>query len=227
MVGLPRMTDARAGALSGGGSLSVPRSKFGCPACRSGGSPARAWARFWPSPTGGWGSVTGGPATGKTVAVAQWFGSLGPGRPGMGDTDAGDDRPERFWLTFVLALQRAVPGAFAQTEASETHMRGFAAGVSRPVAHRVVSRHRSARHRARRHTSPPDPTDHRGSRLRHRASSRGLENAIHKPGRSALAGQPVAGPGLARRGRPARSGVYVARDGRAVHRARRRPSDYE
>ena len=28
--------------------------------------------------------------------------------------DAGDDRPERFWLTFVLALERAVPGAFAQ-----------------------------------------------------------------------------------------------------------------
>ena len=31
--------------------------------------------------------------------------------------DVGDDRPERFWRTFVLAVERAVPGAFAQTAA--------------------------------------------------------------------------------------------------------------
>ena len=36
--------------------------------------------------------------------------------------DAGDDRPERFWLTFVLALDRAVPGAFAQAaSAADLH----------------------------------------------------------------------------------------------------------
>ena len=34
--------------------------------------------------------------------------------------DAGDERPERFWLTFVLALERAVPGAFAQAAAAAT-----------------------------------------------------------------------------------------------------------
>ena len=119
------MTDARAGALSGGGSLSVPRSKFGCPAV-----PVRAVARprlgeVLAQPDWRVGLVTGGPATGKTVAVAQWFGSLGPIAREWVTLDASDDRPERFWLTFVLALQRAVPGAFAQTEASETDMRGL------------------------------------------------------------------------------------------------------
>ena len=69
--------------------------------------------------------VTGGPATGKTVAVAQWFESLDPIAREWVTLDASDDRPERFWLTFVLALQRAVPGAFARTEASETDMRGL------------------------------------------------------------------------------------------------------
>ena len=67
--------------------------------------------------------MTGGPATGKTVAVAQWFEALDPMAREWVTLDANDDRPERFWLTFVLALQRAVPGAFAETEASETDMR--------------------------------------------------------------------------------------------------------
>jgi LuxR family maltose regulon positive regulatory protein len=62
--------------------------------------------------------VTGGPATGKTVAVAQWFGTLDPVAREWVTIDVGDDRPERFWLTFVLALERAVPGAFAQAAVS-------------------------------------------------------------------------------------------------------------
>ena len=119
------MTDARAGAFPGGGSLSVPRSKFGCPAV-----PVRAVARprlgeVLAQPDWRVGLVTGGPATGKTVAVAQWFQALGPVAREWVTLDASDDRPERFWLTFVLALQRAVPGAFARTEASETDMRGL------------------------------------------------------------------------------------------------------
>jgi ATP/maltotriose-dependent transcriptional regulator MalT len=64
--------------------------------------------------------VTGGPATGKTVAVAQWFETLDPIAREWVTLDAGDDRPERFWLTFVLALERAVPGAFAQAAAAAT-----------------------------------------------------------------------------------------------------------
>jgi LuxR family transcriptional regulator, maltose regulon positive regulatory protein len=64
--------------------------------------------------------VTGGPATGKTVAVAQWFGTLDPIAREWVTLDAGDDRPERFWLTFALALERAVPGAFAQAAAAAT-----------------------------------------------------------------------------------------------------------
>ena len=62
--------------------------------------------------------VTGGPASGKTVSAAQWFQSLDPIAQEWVTLDAGDDRPERFWLTFVLALDRAVPGAFAQAAAA-------------------------------------------------------------------------------------------------------------
>jgi ATP/maltotriose-dependent transcriptional regulator MalT len=77
--------------------------------------------------------VTGGPATGKTVSAAQWFQSLDPIAREWVTLDAGDDRPERFWLTFVLALDRAVPGAFAQAAAAE-------AGLS-PSGSRVRPRH--------------------------------------------------------------------------------------
>jgi LuxR family transcriptional regulator, maltose regulon positive regulatory protein len=114
------MVSAHAGAVSGGGPVPVPRSKFGCPAV-----PARAIARprlaeVLAQPDWRVALVTGGPATGKTVAVAQWFGALGPAAREWVTLDAGDDRPERFWLTFVLALDRAVPGAFAQAAASAT-----------------------------------------------------------------------------------------------------------
>ena len=108
------MVSVHAGAVSGGGPLSVPRSKFGCPAV-----PVRAIARprlaeVLAQPDWRMALVTGGPATGKTVAVAQWFGALGPVAREWVTLDAGDDQPERFWLTFVLALERAIPGAFAQ-----------------------------------------------------------------------------------------------------------------
>jgi LuxR family transcriptional regulator, maltose regulon positive regulatory protein len=62
--------------------------------------------------------VTGGPATGKTVAVAQWFETLDPAAREWVTLDAHDDRPERFWLTFALALGRAVPCAFTQAAAA-------------------------------------------------------------------------------------------------------------
>jgi LuxR family maltose regulon positive regulatory protein len=108
----------RARAVSTGGPLSVPRSKFGCPAV-----PARAIARprlgeVLAQPDWRVALITGGPATGKTVAVAQWFQALGPVAREWVTLDADDDRPERFWLTFVLALERAVPGAFAQAAAA-------------------------------------------------------------------------------------------------------------
>ncbi len=112
----------RAGAVSEGGPLSVPRSKFGCPAV-----PVRAIARprlleVLAQPDWRVALVTGGPATGKTVAIAQWFQALGPVAREWVTLDAGDDRPERFWLTFVLALERAVPGAFAQAgSAADVH----------------------------------------------------------------------------------------------------------
>jgi ATP/maltotriose-dependent transcriptional regulator MalT len=99
--------DVRARAVSGGGPLPVPGSKFGCPAV-----PARAVARprlaeVLAQPDWRVALVTGGPATGKTVAVAQWFGTLDPIAREWVTLDAGDERPERFWLAFVLALHRA------------------------------------------------------------------------------------------------------------------------
>ena len=116
------MVSAHAGAVSGGGPFSVPRSKFGCPAV-----PVRAIARsrlaeVLAQPDWRVALVTGGPATGKTVSVAQWFQALGPVAREWVTLDAGDDRPERFWLTFVLALERAVPGAFARAaSAADVH----------------------------------------------------------------------------------------------------------
>jgi LuxR family maltose regulon positive regulatory protein len=112
------VVSAHAGAVSGGSPLSVPRSKFGCPAV-----PVRAIARprlaeVLAQPDWRVALVTGGPATGKTVAVAQWFQALGPVAREWVTLDAGDDRPEHFWLTFVLALDRAVPGSFTQAAAA-------------------------------------------------------------------------------------------------------------
>ena len=112
------VASVQAGAVSGGSPLSVPRSKFGCPAV-----PVRAIARprlgeLLAQPDWRVALVTGGPATGKTVAVAQWFQALGPVAREWVTLDAGDDQPERFWLTFALALDRAVPGAFTQAAAA-------------------------------------------------------------------------------------------------------------
>ena len=104
----------------------MARSKFGCPAV-----PVRAIARprlgeVLAQPDWRVALVTGGPAIGKTVAVAQWFQALGPVAREWVTLDAGDDRPERFWLTFVVALESAVPGAFAQAAVSATNMHGLA-----------------------------------------------------------------------------------------------------
>ncbi len=114
------MDGVRARAVSGGGGgpFSVPRSKFGCPAV-----PVRAIARprlakGLAQPDWRVALVTGGPATGKTVAVAQWFQTLDPVAREWVTLDAHDDQPERFWLTFALALGRAVPGAFTQAAAA-------------------------------------------------------------------------------------------------------------
>jgi LuxR family maltose regulon positive regulatory protein len=70
--------------------------------------------------------VTSGPATGKTVSVAQWFQTLGSVAREWVTLDAHDDRPERFWLTFVVALESAVPGAFDQAVVSATNMHSLA-----------------------------------------------------------------------------------------------------
>ena len=107
------MGGGRARAVSSADPFPVPRSKFGCPAV-----PVRAIARprlgaVLARPDWRVALVTGGPATGKTVAAAQWFGALGPVAREWVTLDDGDDRPERFWLAFALALERAVPGAFA------------------------------------------------------------------------------------------------------------------
>ena len=116
------MSGLQLDAVSGGGPLPIPRSKFGCPAV-----PVRVISRprlteVLAQPDWRVALVTGGPAAGKTMAAAQWFQTLDPVAREWVTLDASDDRPERFWLTFVLALERAVPGAFAQIAASiEVH----------------------------------------------------------------------------------------------------------
>jgi ATP/maltotriose-dependent transcriptional regulator MalT len=111
-------SNVRARAVAGGGSLPVPRWKFGCPAV-----PVRAIARprlgeVFAQPDWRVALVVGGPATGKTVSVAQWFETLGPIAREWVTLDASDDRSERFWLIFALALERAAPGAFGEIVAS-------------------------------------------------------------------------------------------------------------
>jgi DNA-binding CsgD family transcriptional regulator len=106
--------------------LPVSRSKFGCPAV-----PVRAIARprlgqMLAQPDWRVALVTGGPATGKTVTVAQWFQTLGPIAREWVTLDAHDDRPERFWLTFAVALESAVPGAFDKAAVSATNMHSLA-----------------------------------------------------------------------------------------------------
>ena len=67
--------------------------------------------------------VTGGPAAGKTVMAAQWFAACkGVAREWV-NLDAGDDRPERFWLALAVALDRAVPGGFGDAVELATDFR--------------------------------------------------------------------------------------------------------
>jgi hypothetical protein len=118
----------RARAVSGGGPFPVPRSKFGCPAVPVRAIARRRLAKVLAQPDWRVGLVTGGPATGKTVAVAQWFETLDPIAREWVTLDADDDRPERFWLTFALALGRAVPAAFAQVAEAATDVHRLPSG---------------------------------------------------------------------------------------------------
>ena len=120
MIGSLLMGGVRAGANPGSGPLPVPRSKFGSPAVPFRAITRPRLGRVLAEPDWRVALVTGGPATGKTVSVAQWFETLEPIAREWVTLDAGDDRPERFWLTFALALERAVPGAFAQAAAAAT-----------------------------------------------------------------------------------------------------------
>ena len=113
-------SNVRAGAVSGGGPLPVPRSKFGCLAVPARAIPRARLGEVLAEPDWRVALVTGGPATGKTVSVAQWFETLDPVAREWVTLDADDDRPERFWLTFALGLGRAVPGAFAQAAEAAT-----------------------------------------------------------------------------------------------------------
>ena len=57
--------------------------------------------------------LTAGPATGKTTLAADWFHSLGRTRREWLRLDVDDNQPERFWLSFTMALERSLPGAFS------------------------------------------------------------------------------------------------------------------
>jgi LuxR family transcriptional regulator, maltose regulon positive regulatory protein len=59
--------------------------------------------------------VTGGVATGKTVAIAQWFQTLEDSACEWLTLTRADDRPARFWSALLAALDRAAPGAFTRS----------------------------------------------------------------------------------------------------------------
>ncbi len=61
--------------------------------------------------------VTGGPGSGKSVAARQCCAASDSSTPAWVSLDETDDRPERFWLCVVAALDRAAPGAFPRTAA--------------------------------------------------------------------------------------------------------------
>jgi LuxR family maltose regulon positive regulatory protein len=61
--------------------------------------------------------ITGGAGTGKSVVAAQCCAALTDASAAWVTLDASDDRPERFWLYLVAALELAVPGAFTETAA--------------------------------------------------------------------------------------------------------------
>jgi LuxR family maltose regulon positive regulatory protein len=67
--------------------------------------------------------VTGGAGTGKSVVAAQCCAALTDATAAWVTLDSGDDRPERFWLYVVTALERAAPGAFARTSLQLPHAR--------------------------------------------------------------------------------------------------------
>ncbi len=99
-------------AAAGQDRLPIARSKFGVPVVPAG---CVARPRLAGMLAGGdWrvALVNAGPASGKTVAVAQWFEALEvPARQWV-SLDAADDQPERFWLTLAVVLERAAPGGF-------------------------------------------------------------------------------------------------------------------
>ena len=93
--------------------LPMAGSKFGCPAVPRRAVPRPRLTSVLDGDDWRVALVTGGPASGKTLLVAQWFETLeGTGREWV-HLDAGDDRPERFWLALAVGLDRAVPGGFA------------------------------------------------------------------------------------------------------------------
>ncbi len=93
--------------------LPIVASKFGCPALPLHALARPRLTRILADPDWRVALVTGAPACGKTVMVAQWFAACqGVAREWV-TLDAGDDRPERFWLAVAAALERAVPAGFA------------------------------------------------------------------------------------------------------------------
>ena len=111
----------------------------------------------------------------------------------MGDTRRQRRRPERFWLTFVLALDRAAPGAFAQAAAAAADMHRLPpeflgllltawSAVTDPLVIVLDDVH---------HLRSPEITEDLGFVVQHLPGRSRL--LLHEPDRPGLAGQPVAG----------------------------------
>jgi LuxR family maltose regulon positive regulatory protein len=65
--------------------------------------------------------VTGAPASGKTITVAQWFRSLGGVDREWVSLSARENQPERFWLVLAAAANRARSGGCERSETIAGH----------------------------------------------------------------------------------------------------------
>jgi LuxR family transcriptional regulator, maltose regulon positive regulatory protein len=99
-----------------GSRLPVAATKFGCPKVPGQAVNRARLVEQLAEPDWQVALVTGGPASGKTVAVAQWFEGLDEVDREWLTLGEEDGLPFRFWMTLTVGLNRAVPGAFVGSE---------------------------------------------------------------------------------------------------------------
>ena len=93
----------------------ISESKFGCPTVPDRSVTRDALLQALSEPDWRVALVTGGPATGKTMTVAQWYEALDEVSGEWVTLEDSDTSADRFWLLVIVALERAVPGALPRS----------------------------------------------------------------------------------------------------------------